>query len=251
MKLTLKNITLNKDTLEDINKGNIDTTKYVNYISTCLDNANYLIKEKIRDLDDLELYNALSKIFNIELEEKDLLKILSKKNNKHYLYYLTINTNMVDEDGKMTILKGIATKNVPYTDRNVPLKTIRKIINSYDFIVTEITKVKPIEKLAKPEKYEEYETSSFTLDFNQDEDLFAYKIALLRQETKDNSVLKRILNQIEQYIKELIYQAKSIYRIEDDDDENKKEISRQYKKAFEDNFTKKEIFIKGRHKKSH
>ena len=158
---------------------------------------------------------------------------------------------MVDEDGKKIILKGIATKNVPYTDRNVPLKTIRKIINSYDFIVTEITKVKPIEKLAKPEKYEEYETSSFTLDFNQDEDLFTYKIALLRQEIKDNSVLKRILNQIEQYIKELIYQAKSIYRIEDDDDEHKKEISRQYKKAFEDNFTKKEIFIKGRHKKSH
>jgi len=52
-------------TLCDINNGKIDIGKYINYIRTNIENANYLIENKLISLDDAKLFFALSKVFDI------------------------------------------------------------------------------------------------------------------------------------------------------------------------------------------
>ena len=250
MKITLKNITLKEDTIESLKNGNVDTEGYVNYIRTNIDNANYLIKAKLQSLEDLELYEALSKVFNISLDEKDILSALKSKYNKHYLDMRTLTTSMVDEEGNRIVLVGAATKNVPSNSGVIPIQVLRTIVNSYDFIVIETVKVKPLEKSIKGDRFEDYQFAKVGLDIKPEDDLFEEKTRLIGKEVKNPTVLKRILKAVEQYVQELIHQAKSVQRI-GEVDESLEEVGKEYKKAYEANFTKKSIFVNGNHRKSH
>lgn len=79
MKLILKPITLKEDTLEEINRGNYDVNNFISSINEYLSRANDLIYTKIESLNELELYQKLKPIYNIELNTNDYLKALSKK----------------------------------------------------------------------------------------------------------------------------------------------------------------------------
>ena len=87
MKRKLKNITLKEDTINDIKENNIDVELFVKRINDYLEKANYLLDNKIEDMDDLELYKSLKEIFDFIFEPKDYLKLLSLKNNKNILTY--------------------------------------------------------------------------------------------------------------------------------------------------------------------
>ena len=248
MKITLKPITLKNDTLEDIKSGEINTDQYVQSIRTRLDSANYLIKTKLLSLDDLELYNALSKVFDISLDEKDLLTILKEKYGKHYTDITTLTTSMVDSEGNNIVLAGASTKNVPDSNGMVTIEELRKLINSFEFVILETIKVKLREEIINPDKFEDYQFERTSL--NNDDELATYKISLLGKEIRKNSTLKKLLALVQQYVKELVYQAKAITRL-GEENEDLKEVSSEYKKAFEQNFSKKKIFVEGNHKKSH
>lgn len=248
MKISLKNITLKDDTLEDINRGEIDTDKFVQYIRTNLENANYIIDTKLLSLEDIELYDALSKLFIIELDENDILGILKRKNNKHYFGTVSLKTTMVDEEGNNIELIGAASNKVSRYDKLHTLQEIRRLVNSYDFVVLQTIRTRYDKKISNPEMFEDYQIDDISLGFDDDE-LFNHKIALLSKEIRNKSTLKKVITSVEQYIKELVYQAKYITRI--DEDEESKKISLLYKNAYESNFNKKSISKSGKHKKSY
>ena len=242
MRITLKDITLKNDILNDINNGIIDTDKYVQYIKTNVENANNIISTKLLDLDEEELYELLSKVFCIELDNNDLYRILKEKYGKHYIKEATLNTNIVDEECNRITLIGAATKNVLYDNKTIPVVKLRDIINSYDFVVLRDKKTKLKEKPSNAEKYE-YEITNL----DEDEEIYEYKIKLLRKDIKDKSVLKIVLALVNKYVKELVDQAKFYSKLEED--ETLKTISNQYKTAYESNFEKKKVFIKGNNKR--
>jgi len=246
MKLTLKTITLKDDTLEDINSGNINLDKFIEYIRVNVENANNIIETKLLSLDEDELYELLSKLFIIELDDDDLFRILRNKYSKHYVNKLKISTNLVDKDLNKYILVGAATKDVLPSNRGMLLSELRKLVNSFDLIVLDTKKYKLKEKPSNAERYEDFLYETFSLE--SDPETFEYLKTLLKKDLKDKNTLKRILSSVEQYLRELIHQAKEITRL-DEEDESLKPISIQYKKAYESNFSKKTVFTKTEHKR--
>ena len=252
MRMTLKEITLRNDTLTSINNGEIDIDRYIEYIKTNLANANYLIRTKLQSLEPLTLFEALSKVFNIELEMSDLLTILSEKYHRHYTGITTLSTNMVDSDGNNIVLEGASTKKVLTANSRISIKDLRSIVNSYDFLILETRRIRSTERIANPEPFEDYQYERTSLDFNKDDGLFDSKIELLSIELRNNTTLKRILNLVDQFVKELVYQAKSITKLgKEENDEKLKQIGREFGEAYRTNFDNKKVFIEGRHQKSH
>ena len=246
MILNLKPITLKNDTIQQINNGIIDTTKFVDYIKKNVMYSNNIIETKLLSLDEDELYEMLSKIFEIEFDESDLFKILRNKYNKHYINKLTLKTNLVDIDLNKITLVGAATKNVLLSNTAVPITELRNIVNSYDFIVLKTVKTKLKEK---PDNYDKFEKFTFeTASLDDDSDIFEYKKELLKKDIKDKKVLTTILDLTKKYLSELISQAKTITRL-GEENESLKPISLEYKKAYETNFSKSKVFVKGEHKR--
>ena len=250
MKISLKKITLKQDTLDDIQRGEVDPLKYVQTIKTNLDAANYLVDTKLLALDDLELYAALSKLFHIELDENDVLSILKSKYGKHYSGMIALSTNMVDEEGNNVMVIGASTKKGMNAHGFVSLDELRRLVNSYDFIVLENAKTRPYEKVIHPVPFEDYQFEHVSSKMDDSDGLFDLKTQLLAKQMKDRSTLKRVLSLVDQFTQELIHQAKAITRL-DEEDESMREISQQYRKAYTAHFTKKSVSKKGKHQKSH
>lgn len=246
MKLALKDISLKKDTISSIRNGTINANKYLDYIEERLEAAYFLIENKLLSLDELSLYEALSKIFDIELEETDLVKIMREKYNKHYTGIIQLGTNMVDNRGNTISLIGASTKEVSNIKKKVSLKELRKIVNSYDFIIFQTLKNKQQKATTNPENYEDYQFINVSKEFNNNDGLFEYKIKLLRNEIKNTSTLKKILNKTQKYISELVYQVKNIKN-----NQNEIAAANELKKEYYSNSSKKRVFRKGKHRKSY
>ena len=231
MKLKRKKIDLKERTLKGIidNPNEQKIRDFTNYINLKMKEANYLITHKIENLDTKELYNRLKTFFDIYVNPEDYLKVLSKMNNKHYVHFIYIKTNMVDKDGNTIEYFGAATSpTMLYQNSHVDLKTIRKITNSNEFYITQTTKTN--EKPTHKEKYEKHQ--QITLDITNssiDEEsiLFPYLIELL----KKNILVKDILYNLKIYINELQYQAKCITSLSKDKDSEYQEIGEKYQQA--------------------
>lgn len=249
MKLVLKKIDLKEETERDIELNNYDIDKFVDYIKEHLEKANFLIENKILDLDEDELYNSLKEVFDIKFDDYDYLEILSKKYGKHYTDIITINTYMIDEKENNISYIGAKDKKLPNYNGRVSLNDIRKITNSYDFIVLKQQKHKLNFELKPQEKYENHQFVSFDSNMNENNELFEYVLELLIKEIRQKNILKKILSDLQSYINELMYQAKSITKLSEEENPKLKQIGKEYKKAFEENFNKKQLTQKNNHKR--
>lgn len=249
MKLVLKKINLKEETKRDIESKIYDVDKFINYIKEHLKKANYLIENKILDLDEQELYDALKEVFDIKYDNEDYLEILSKQNEKHYTDIITINTNMIDNEGYNISYLGAKDKKLPNYNERVPLSEIRNITESSDFVVLKELKYKLNTKLKSPEKYENHKYINFDQDLDENNELFDKVLELIIKEIKQKNVLKKILSDLQSYINELMYQAKEITKLSESDNPELKQIGKYYKKAFEENFNKKQLTQKNNHKR--
>ena len=80
MKLEPKTVKLeryNNNTLESIIRMEV-------FYKNADDLSRLLLSKKISEINPIELYNVIKKIFDIKLDKNDYLKILSIKNDKHY-----------------------------------------------------------------------------------------------------------------------------------------------------------------------
>lgn len=249
MKLTLKKIYLKEETERDIESGIYDINKFIDYIKEHLKKANFLIENKILDLDEQELYDALKEVFDIKYDEEDYLEILSKKFEKHYTKIITLDTNMIDDEGYNISYLG-AKVNKPYNYiGKVPLSEIRKITDSRDFVVLKEIKHKLNNKLKSPDKYENRKFINFDQNLDENNELFDKVLELIRKTIKDRKVLKQVLSDLQKYINELIYQAKTITKLSESDNPQVRQIGKVYKKVFEENFNKKQLTQKNNHKR--
>lgn len=248
MKLITKKITLKQETENKIESNNYNVDEFIEYIKEHLEKANFLIENKILDLDQEKLYNALKEIFEIRFDNNDYLEMLSEKYGKHYIDISTINTTMIDEEGNNITYIGARTKKNPNYNGRISLSEIRNITNSYDFLVLKQQKNKLNTDLKQKEKYENHQLIDINGDIEKSE-LFENALNLLIKQIKLKNVLKSILNDLENYISELIYQAKAIAKLSESDNKQLKQIGREYKKAFEENFNKKQITQKNNHKR--
>jgi DNA-binding ferritin-like protein (Dps family) len=249
MKLVLKETNLKEITENDIMMHDFDTDKFVEYIKIHLDKANNLIENKVLDLEPEELYNALKDVFEIKYDDQDYIDILSDVNKKHYTQILHLNTTMVDNEGYNISCIGAATKAVPNYTGKVNLSELRNITNSYDFAIFKQVKHKLNDEFKQAEKYENMQYVSFDGDITKNEDLLESILNLLRKTIKDKKVLKQVLSDLDKYIKDLMWQAKQIAKLSEEQNPQVKQIGLLYKKALEENFNKKSLTQKDNHKR--
>jgi len=244
MKREIKPITLKKDTLNDISNNNIDVNSFIQRIKEYLRNANYLLNNKIDNMDEQELYNSLSKIFNFYFDQNDYLKILSLKNNKHYVKIINIKTNIYDENGNNLNLLCMVTNKADCTNNDtLDIKTLRKLTNSEDLIVLGERYIKYDNKIKKREKYESFISESIDINnpsIDETNELFPYALELIKKEL----IVKYILLDIKHYVDEVIHQIREIIGLSlIENDEELASIGKQYKKAY-DNAREKNIIPK-------
>ena len=249
MRLLLKKIDLKEQTESDIEAKFYDVQKFVDYIKEHLDKANYLINNKILDFDELELFNSLSEVFDIKFDDNDYLEMLSDKFDMHYTDYVSLNTNMVDDEGYNISYVGVKTKKIGNYNGRVSLNEIRKITNSYDFLILRTKRSKLNFDLKGKERFEEHQFFDFDKTINEGNELFSYATSLLRRNIHLKNVLKKILSDVEVYINELMYQAKCITKLSElNDNPELKQAGIIYKIAFDENFVGKQL-KKSNHKR--
>ena len=249
MKLVLKKINLKEETERDIESGYYDIDKFVESIKTHLAKANFLLENKILDLDEQELYDALKEVFDIKYDEQDYIDILSDVNNKHYTQIIHLNTTMVDNEGYNISCIGAATGKFKIYRDEINLTDLRKETGSSDFAIFKQVKHKLNDEYKQAEKYENMQYVSFDGDITKNKDLFESILKILRKTIKDKKVLKQILSDLKKYIDNLMYQAKQIAKLSESDNPQVKQIGLLYKKAFEENFNKKQLTQKNNHKR--
>lgn len=248
MKLVLKKINLKEEIERDIESGYYDIDKFVESIKTHLDKANKLLENKILDLDEQELYDALKEVFDIKFDHEDYKKMLSNKNNKHYKEFKKIKTNMIDENGNNVIYIGLSTDKDNYNER-LSLSKIDEMVNSFDFVIIKEQKYKTNEELKTKEKYKAKEITNIEAPMDENNELFDKALELIRKTVKDKGVLKQVLSDLNKYINDLMYQAKQIAKLSESDNPQVKQIGLLYKKALEENFNKKSLTQKNNHKR--
>lgn len=249
MKLVLKKINLKEETEIDIKSGYYDIDKFIESIKTHLKRANFLLENKILDLDEQELYDALKEVFDIKYDNQDYIDILSDVNNKHYTQIIHLNTTMVDNEGNNISCIGAATGKFKIYRDEINLTDLRKETGSSDFAIFKQVKHKLNDEYKQAEKYENMQYVSFDGDITKNKDLFESILKILRKTIKDKKILKQILSDLQKYINELMYQAKEITKLSESDNPKLKQIGKEYKKAFEENFNKKSLTQKNNHKR--
>lgn len=232
MKLISKKISLKEDTEKDIQSNNIDTNLFLDRIRNYLDQANYLINNKMDDFNSLELYNGLKKVFDISFDKKDYLAILSMAYQKHYTKYITLHTNMYDNDGNNISYLVAATQKSNCIDNDVvDLNKLRKLTNSSEILVLKTMEDSEFRTI-KREKFENHQFINIDIDnpiINEDSELFLYAICYL----KDNIIIKDILYDLKIYVDEVIYQLRCITGYMFSKNERLSEIGKAYKKAYD------------------
>lgn len=249
MKLIIKENDLKREIEKDIEAQNYDTDKFVEYIKTHLDKANFLLENKILDLETEELYYALKEVFDIKYDNQDYLEILSDLYRKHYTDIISIRTNMIDEKGNNIEYIGARTKKLPNYNERVYLSELRNITNSYDFVVLKQQKYILNDKLKQEEKYENHQFINFDQNLDENNELFDYVLDLVRRTIKDKKVLKQVLSDLKKYVDNLMYQAKGIAKLSEDENPQVRQIGLLYKKALESNFNKNTLTQKDNHKR--
>ncbi len=234
MKRVAKDITLKKDTLVDIMNNNIDTEAYIERIKGYLESANYLVQNKMLDMNSIELYDNLRKVFDIKFEPNDYLKILSLMNKKHYSKYIILHTNMCDENNYNVSYLGAVTNKVKYiNDDIIDLKDIRKLTESKDLVLLEPHYIKRENNSNKKEKYESHLYDYINVNnkiIDENSVLYPYASLLV----KKNIIIKNVLYDLKIYLSELKHQIRAINGLAlVEDDERIANIGRQYKKAYD------------------
>lgn len=249
MKLVLKKTNLQEITENDIMMHDFDTDKFVEYIKTHLDKANNLIENKILDFEPEELYNAITEVFDIKYDEQDYIDILSDVNKKHYTQIIHLNTTMVDDEGYNISCIGAAIGKFKIYRDKINLTDLRTVTGSSDFAIFKQEKHKLKDEFKQAEKYENMQYISFDGDITKNEDLLESILNLLRKTIKDKKVLKQVLGDLDKYINDLMYQAKQIAKLSEEQNPQVKQIGLLYKKALEENFNKKSLTQKDNHKR--
>lgn len=249
MELVLKKIYLKEEIERDIEVGNYDTDKFVEYIKTHLDKANFLLENKILDLDSDVLYNALKEVFDLKYDNYDYLEILSKKYNKNYTRVERFTTNVIDDEGYNIEFIGAVPRNFPNYNGKVKFEVLRDAANSLDFILFKEVKHKLNERPKFSEQYENINYTNFNTSFDENNELFDEVLDLVRRTVKDKGVLKQVLGDLKKYVDNLMYQAKGIVKLSEDENPQVRQIGLLYKKAFESNFNKNTLTQKNNHKR--
>lgn len=249
MKLVLKKTNLKEITENDIMMHDFDTDKFVGYIRTHLDKANNLIENKILDFEPEELYNAITEVFDIKYDEQDYIDILSDVNKKHYTQIIHLNTTMVDDEGYNISCIGAAIGKFKIYRDKINLTDLRTVTGSSDFAIFKQEKHKLKDEFKQAEKYENMQYVSFDGDITKNEDLLESILNLLRKTIKDKKVLKQVLGDLDKYINDLMYQARQIAKLSEEQNPQVKQIGLLYKKALEENFNKKNLTQKDKHRR--
>lgn len=236
MKLLLKKINLKENTEKDIvnNPTDEDIQKFIDYIKNHLQKIRNIIDNKLECLSNIELYDYLNEIFNIIVEPDDYLKLLSKMYEKHYVKFINFKTNMVDNNGNNIMYFGAITNKINCSiNERLSLKNIRSLTNKYDLIVLKTIYYKEDAKISEKERFENNQFIEVDINndmINKDSELFIYMIELLRKEI----LVKDILFNARVYLKELMYQVRSITNLAFiNNDEKLSIIGKKYKRAFE------------------
>lgn len=249
MKLVLKKTNLQEITENDIMMHDFDTDKFVEYIKTHLDKANNLIENKILDFEPEELYNAITEVFDIKYDEQDYIDILSDVNKKHYTQIIHLNTTMVDDEGYNISCIGAAIGKFKIYRDKINLTDLRTVTGSSDFAIFKQEKHKLKDEFKQAEKYENMQYVSFDGNITKNEDLLESILNLLRKTIKDKKVLKQVLGDLDKYINDLMYQARQIAKLSEEQNPQVKQIGLLYKKALEENFNKKNLTQKDKHRR--
>ena len=186
MKLEPKTVKLeryNNNTLESIIKMEV-------YCKNADDLSRLLLSKKISEINPIELYNVIKKIFDIKLDKNDYLKILSIKNDKHYNKIIRIKTTMFDLNGNNISYNCVISRNIKIDDNHrLDKNKLRKLTNSKDILLLKGYKLSDISYLGRIEKEEPFLLQNFNIEnssIDEDSELFIYISEYIKKETLKN-----------------------------------------------------------------
>lgn len=186
MKLEPKTVKLeryNNNTLESIIRMEV-------FCKNADDLSRLLLNKKISEINPIELYNVIKKIFDIKLDKNDYLKILSIKNDKHYNKIIRIKTTMFDLNGNNISYNCMISRNVKIDDnQRLDKNKLRKLTNSKDILLLKEYKLSDISYLGRIEKEEPFLLQNFDIEnssIDEDSELFIYISEYIKKETLKN-----------------------------------------------------------------
>lgn len=186
MKLEPKTVKLeryNNDTLESIIRMEV-------FYKNADDLSRLLLSKKISEINPIELYNVIKKIFDIKLDKNDYLKILSIKNDKHYNKIIRIKTTMFDLNGNNISYNCVISRNIKIDDNHrLDKNKLRELTNSKDILLLKEYKLSDISYLGRIEKEEPFLLQNFNIEnssIDEDSELFIYISEYIKKETLKN-----------------------------------------------------------------
>lgn len=245
MELQLKPITLKEDTIKDMNNKIIDTSLFIKTINKNLENVRFLKDNNMKKMDSIKLYESLKKVFDIKLDIKDYIKILSIRNKKHYSKKIRILTTMFDNNNKNILYDCIASSKADLEENDrLDLRRLRRLTNSEDLLLLKEYRIPDDLYKGKVEKEESFLFLEFNIEntiIDEDNELFQFAADYIQKQL----LVKDVLYYLKQYIIELEHQRKEITGFPQKSDKNKnKESSMAYKKAYDESRQKNEILDK-------
>ena len=186
MKLEPKTVKLeryNNNALESIIRMEI-------YYKNADDLSRLLLSKKISEINPIELYNVIKKIFDIKLDKNDYLNILSIKNDKHYNKIIRIKTTMFDLNGNNISYNCVISRNIKIDDNHrLDKNKLRKLTNSKDILLLKGYKLSDISYLGRIEKEEPFLLQNFNIEnssIDEDSELFLYISEYIKKEALKN-----------------------------------------------------------------
>ena len=239
MELQLKDITLKEDTYKDMKNKNTNTSLFIKTIKMNLENARFLHDNNMKKMDSIDLYKALKKVFDIKLDIKDYIKILSMKNKKHYSKKIRIKTTMFDNNNNNILYDCIAASKADLEENDrLDLRSLRRLTNSEDLLLLKEYRIPDDLYKGKVEKQESFHFLEFNIEntiIDEDSELFQFIIEYIQKQI----LVKDVLYDLKQYIIELEHQRTELSL---KPDKNKyKTMAIAYKNAYDESRQKKEI----------
>ena len=242
MELQLKDITLKEDTYKDMKNKNTNTSLFIKTIKMNLENARFLHDNNMKKMDSIDLFKALKKVFDIKLDIKDYIKIISMKNKKHYSKKIRIKTTMFDNNNNNILYDCIAASKADLEENDrLDLRSLRRLTNSEDLLLLKEYRIPDDLYKGKVEKEESFHFLEYNIKnpiIDEDSELFQFIIEYIQKQI----LVKDVLYDLKQYIIELGHQRTDITGLSQKPDKNKYKASGiAYKNAYDESRQKKEI----------
>ena len=215
-----------------------------------------IIESDFDKLTDKELYDLLSNIYKIEIEEKDILKMLSMYNNKNYRYIERLGTKMAVEERvteghgrsfdcyneKFRVSYSVATTFSVWGTSNCVKEYIKQKINSKDWVLLREIHQGSVNSGDYLEEYEKLPTLDLNVLDGLDNKFFIDHFDLFGKLLRERFPKKYVLKDVKEIINDLYDEMQLMFAYQESKNKNISNVAKICKEWYDNSDDIKEYF---------